>query len=277
MNNFPRTIVGGVSMPRLIIGTNWFFGYSHQTVAKDKFIRTYQTRKNIADILEVFLNHGIDAMMFSPNENIYEAIHDAEDRTGKKMILVMTPSFNILPGGNAESEPEKILDFCAKNGAAFCMPHMCVTDALVDKMHNVIRDFDKYSKMMRDRGMIPGLSTHMPETIVIADKSGADVETYIQIYNAVGFLMHIETDWAMKVIINAKKPVMTIKPLAAGRLTPQAGLPFVWNTIREKDMVVIGTTNSDEAREVIDISMELLDKHIPNIALQKTRSKKSLE
>ena len=264
-------------MPRLIIGTNWFFGYSHQSSAKDKFIRAYQTRKNLADILEVFLNDGIDAVMFLPNEKIYEAIHDAEDRTGGKMILVMTPSFNIVPGGDANNEPERILDICAKNGATFCMPHMCVTDALVDRMHNIIRDFDKYSKMMRDRGMIPGLSTHMPDTVVIADKSGADVETYIQIYNAIGFLMHIETDWAMKVIINAKKPLMTIKPLAAGRLIPQAGLPFVWNTIREKDMVVIGTTTPDEAREDINISKELFDKRIPNIELQKTRSKKSLE
>ena len=277
MNKFPRTTVAGISMPRMIIGTNWFFGYSHQTSAKDKFIRSYQTQKNIADILEVFLRNGIDAMMFSPNENIYDAIRDAEDRTGRKVIRVMTPSFNILPGGPPENEPERMLDICMKKGAAFCMPHMCVTDALVDRMHNVIRDFDKYSKMMRDRGMIPGLSTHMPETVVIADKSGADVETYIQIYNAIGFLMHIETDWAMKVILNAKKPVMAIKPLAAGRLIPQAGLPFVWNTLREKDMVVIGTTTPEEAREVIDISMELLDKRIPNVELQKTRSKKSLQ
>ena len=277
MSVFPRTIVGGISMPRMIIGTNWFFGYSHQTAAKDKFIRSYQTRKTIADILEVFLKNGIDAMMFSPNEDIYDAIRDAEDRTGRKAIFVMTPGFNILPGGPPENEPERMLDICKKKGATFCMPHQCVTDALADRMHNVIRDFDKYSKMIRERGMIPGLSTHMPETIIIADKSGADVETYIQIYNAIGFLMQVEVDWVMRVISNATKPVMAIKPLAAGRLIPQAGLPFVWNTLREKDMVVIGTTTPDEAREVIDISVELLNNRVPNIELQKTRSKKSLQ
>jgi hypothetical protein len=32
--SFPRTTVGGVSLPRLIIGTNWFRGYSHTTAAK---------------------------------------------------------------------------------------------------------------------------------------------------------------------------------------------------------------------------------------------------
>jgi len=124
--------------------------------------------------------------------------------------------------------------------------------------------------------MIPGLSTHMPESVIIADKTGADVESYIQIYNAAGFLMQVEADWVMNVIRAAAKPVMTIKPLAAGRLLPVVGLAFVWNTIRPIDMVTIGTTTPDEAREVIDISLDLLSKQVPEYELQRTRSKKSL-
>ena len=125
--------------------------------------------------------------------------------------------------------------------------------------------------------MLPGLSTHMPETVIYADETGADVETYIQIYNATGFLMQVETDWVMKIINNAQKPVMTIKPLAAGRLLPVAGLAFVWSTIREQDMVTIGTTTPDEAREVIDISLDLLTRRTPDIQLQRTRSKSSID
>ena len=56
-------------------------------------------------------------------------------------------------------------------------------------MHGEIWDIGKYTKMIRERGMIPGLSTHMPESVGYADKMGADLETYIQIYNAAGFLM----------------------------------------------------------------------------------------
>jgi hypothetical protein len=134
-----------------------------------------------------------------------------------------------------------------------------------------------YTAMIRERGMIPGLSTHMPETVVIADKTGADIETYIQIYNAAGFLMTVEADWVMRIISNAKKPVMTIKPLAAGKLLPVVGLTFVWNTIRDQDMVAIGTTTADEAREVIDLSLTLLERRLPDNELQRTRSKKSLE
>jgi hypothetical protein len=161
-------------------------------------------------------------------------------------------------------------------GATFCLPHQAVTDVLLDRLYGEIREIGCYTAMIRARGMIPGLSTHMPETILIADKTGVDVETYIQIYNAAGFLMPVEADWIMGIINKANKPVLTIKPLAAGRLLPVVGLAFVWNTIRPVDMITIGTTTPDEAREVIDISLDLLSRQIPEYELQKTRSKKSL-
>ena len=37
-----------------------------------------------------------------------------------------------------------------------------------------------------------------------------------------GFLMQIEVDWMQRMIRNAKKPVMTIKPMAAGQAPPAA-------------------------------------------------------
>ena len=277
MTEFPRTTVGSVSMPRMIIGTNWFRGYSHTSVAKDKFIKTYQSRENVADILTVFFEHGINAIMGMPDPPVHDAIKDAEQRTGREAIRILTPHFNIVPGGPERMEPERVFDRCKELGATFCFPHQAVTDALLDRMYGVIRDYDKYAAMTRQRGMIPGLSTHMPESVVIADRTEADVESYIQIYNAAGFLMQVEVDWVMRIIHDAKKPVMTIKPLAAGRLLPVVGLVFVWNTIRDQDRVAVGTTTPDEAREVIDISLDLLGKRVPDFELQKTRSKTSLE
>lgn len=277
MNEFPRTAVGGVSLPRLLIGTNWFLGWSHTSLAKDKFIRDYQSRDRIADVLAAFMDYGIDAVMAPFSQHLEDAIRQVEDRTGKRMIRILTPSFNIVPGGPPESEPEVMLDKCKAFGATFCLPHQCVTDALTDRMHQEIRDLGKYTRMIRERGMIPGLSCHMPEAVVLADKMEADVETYIQIYNAAGFMMQVEADWVMRVIRNAKKPVMTIKPLAAGKLLPVVGLAFVWNTIRPQDMVTIGTTTPDEAREVIELSLDLLAHQVPDNDLQKTRSKASLQ
>ena len=50
-NLFPRTTVGGLSLSRMIVGTNWFLGCSHATAAKDKYlVNNVKDRKKIADI-----------------------------------------------------------------------------------------------------------------------------------------------------------------------------------------------------------------------------------
>jgi len=277
MADFPRTNVGGVSVSRIIIGTNWMLGWSHTTKAKDDFIKSYQTPKSIANILEVFMKAGVDSIMGMPHQKLVDALTEAEQRVGRKIVRIWTPNFKLTPKDDAEYTPEQAFDLCKEKGASICMPHQSVTDALMDKMTKTIRDLGKYTKMMRDRGMVPGLSTHMPETIIYADAMNADIESYIQIYNAIGFLMQIEVDWVMRVISKAKKPVMTIKPFAAGRIHPAVGLAFNWNTIRDQDMVTVGCTTPDEAREVIDLSLTYLARRLPENVLQKTRSKKSLE
>ncbi len=265
-----------MSLPRLLIGSNWFLGYSHTSLAKDNFIKELQTRQRITEVLVAFMERGIDAVMAPPSLILEDAILDAEQRTGQRMIRILTPIFGVSPDSAPEDAPEVVLDRTAALNATFCMPHQAVTDALVDRRTKTIRDLDVYTKMIRDRGMIPGLSTHMPESVIYADNTGADVESYIQLYNAAGFLMQVEADWVNRIIRNAKKPVMTIKPLAAGKLLPMVGLAFVWGTIREQDMVTIGCTTPAEAREVIDISLDLLNQRVPENELQRTRSKLSL-
>jgi hypothetical protein len=273
---FPRTTVGDVSLPRLLVGSNWFLGYSHTSLAKDNFIKEYQTRERIVAILNVFLEYGIDAVMAPFSLHLDDSIREVEQQAGRRIIRIYTPAFDLNLDAAPADRAEAVFDQCAELGATFCMPHQSVTDALLDRRAGVIRELDDYTRMIRARGMIPGLSTHMPETIIYADKMGADVETYIQLYNSAGFLMQVEADWVMKVIRDAKKPVMTIKPLAAGRILPVVGLAFVWNTIRDQDMVTIGTTTPEEAREVIELSLDLLNRRLPDNKLQETRSKKSL-
>jgi hypothetical protein len=80
----------------------------------------------------------------------------------------------------------------------------------------------------------------------------------------------------MRVIHHAKHPVMTIKPLAAGKLLPVVGLAFVWSTLRDSDLVTVGTTTADEARECCELSLELLGRRAAEVELGKTRSKGSL-
>jgi len=119
--------------------------------------------------------------------------------------------------------------------------------------------------MIREHGMIPGLSAHMPEIIVYCDNNGYDVETYIQIYNCMGFLMQVEVEAVSSIIHNAKKPVMTIKSMAAGRVTPYVGLNFSWATLRDCDMVTVGSFRPDEVYENIEISRAHFENRYPEL------------
>jgi len=118
---------------------------------------------------------------------------------------------------------------------------------------------------------------HLPETIIFSDETGLDVESYISIYNAMGFLMTVEVDWIAQVIRNAKKPVMTIKPMAAGQIRPFQALNFVWNTLRPQDMVTVGTMTPKEAAELIEMSLGILDRRQDCVPLQETRSKSTIK
>lgn len=283
MSSFPRTTVGGLSVSRMIVGTNWFLGFSHTTKAKDDYICENVTdRKKIADILEVFLRAGVDAVMgLMAMPPLADAISEAEDRTGVGAIRISTPAFPIGKKTPAEGFKRDvvaaILDEQLAVGTRICMPHQSTTDCLVDRCTRKIRMIEPILEMTRERGMIPGLSTHMPESIVYADDSELDVETYISIYNAMGFLMQLEVDWISRIIHAARKPVMTIKPMASGQLRPFQGLAFVWSTLRDQDMVTVGTMSPKEAAELVEISLSLLEKRANGQPLQETRSKASVK
>ncbi|HEX2946081.1 MAG TPA: hypothetical protein VHT96_09000 [Clostridia bacterium] len=265
---FPRTVVGGVSLPRLLIGANWITGFSHRTPAADHAIKTQNsTPEAVSSIFETFLEHDINAVMglFSIDNNLYKAAELAQERTGKKMILIDEPILNMDDSPYARHEAELEIKKCAQRGSTFCLPlHSCVEE-LINKNKRTMDRLPDYLSMIRDAGMIPGLSAHMPEVIQYADENEYDVETYIQIFNCVGFLMQVEIESVIRIIHNAKKPVMAIKPCAAGRITPYVGLTFNWNVLRDQDMIAIGCMNPQEAAEDIEISLAAFQHRLPDL------------
>ncbi len=265
---FPRTTVGGISVSRMIIGSNWMAGYSHRSPAADAMIRErHAAPESIEPMLSAFLSYGVDTIMapFGQTPAILEAIRRAEQRSGRGMILVDTPIINVDDNAAARKEAETVIRHSREMGAAFCLLHHSSVEQLVNKNRHEICRLDDYTKMIRDAGLVPGLSAHMPELVVYSDENGYDVETYIQIYNCMGFLMQVEIESVNGIIQSAKKPVMTIKPMAAGRCTPFVGLNFSWATIRDCDMVTVGCFNEREAAEDIEISMAALERRAPRL------------
>ena len=266
---FPRTEVGGRSLSRMIIGTNWLAGYSHRSSSADEMIKArHATKDTIVPMFDVFLSHGVDTIMapFGMTPVIVDAVKEAEQKTGRGMIMVDTPVINVDDNETARREAERTIKECAARGATVCLVHHYSAEQLVNKNRRQIARIDDYTKMIRDAGMIPGLSAHMPELVIYSDENGYDVETYIQIYNCMGFLMQVEVEAVASIIRGAHHPVMTIKPMAAGRTTPFVGLNFSWATIRDCDMGTVGCFNEAEAAEDIEISLAALERRAPEIS-----------
>ena len=269
-DKFPRTTVANISLPRIIIGTNWVSGWSHRTPAADNMIKKTHAggcHDGLDKILEAYMEFDIDAIMglFQVTPWVLDSINRTQEKLGRKFTIIDTPFINVDDNPKARAEARETIRKSRELGAAFCFPHHSVVEQLVNKNKGTIERIDDYTKMIRDEGMIPGLSCHMPELIVYSDENGYDVETYNQIFNCMGFLMQVEIETVASIIHNAKKPVMTIKPMAAGRVTPYVGLNFSWAALRDCDMVTIGCMNADEVYEDIEISKAAFEHRFPEI------------
>jgi len=268
--DFPKVSIEGIEISRLICGTNTFFGYSHFSPARDTFLLRHFTIDRIVEVMETLADAGINAIMSSPNEKTEEAIAQVKRSKGVEFVWICTP-------GNQDFEETKNgIRWAADHGAKICMPHQCFTDNHLVAAETRLIHAEEITELIRSLGMVPGLSNHRPETITTCDKAGYDFATYIQPYNMAGFLCPVETDWLQRVINESPKPIMCVKPLAAGRILPGAGLRFVWSTIKPIDLVVIGLLSPEEAREDIEISLGVLQGIHVEQRLSYTRSKSML-
>ena len=265
---FPRTEVAGVSLSRMIIGTNWMLGWSHRSPAQDHQIkRKFSDGEKALPMLQTFLNYGVDTIMgpLQQERIMQEAVQVAQEKTGKKLIVIDTPVINVEDSAEGRRQARETIRRSKEHGATFCLVHHSSAEKLVSKLHRTIDRLPDYLDMIRQEGMIPGLSAHMPELVLYSDENEYDVQTYIQIYNCMGFLMQVEVESVNRIIHEAKKPVMTIKSMAAGRVSPFVGLNFSWNTIRPCDMVTVGCFDPEEAEEDIEISLAAIERRMPQI------------
>ncbi len=269
MTQFPRTEVAGISLPRMLVGTNWILGYSHTGPAADDMIRNrHSDPKNVSAVLDAYMEYGIDAIMgpsFDEDSPLRQGMRLTEEKFGKKFIQIVTPGINVDDNDEARAEAEATIAKCAADGATFCLIHHASAEQLVNKNTQTIDRLPDYLAMIRKYGMIPGLSAHMPELVQYSDKNGYDVETYIQIYNCMGFMMQLEIEGVHGVIWNAKKPVMTIKSMAAGRCTPFVGITFSYSTIRPCDMVTLGAFTPNEVHEDVEIALAAIERRRPTL------------
>ena len=252
----PRIRLEHLELSRLICGTNPFLGISHFTQSRDMFLREFFTVDKIAEVMGYVLEEfGVNCCLSSPRDEIYEAINIVEKDIGERFIWLCTPSTR----GTAKAlEPDifKQIQWCADHGVSVCMPHRDYTDAYMNSASMTIEGIPEITTCIRDLNMIPGLSTHYHHAIRISQVQKYDVPVIIQPLNTLGFQSDIEVNTLVKTIQSTEIQIINIKPLAAGRLLPEVGLPFCYNSIKKNDFVACGFDNIQNS----DYDCQLVEK-----------------
>jgi len=264
---FPTTTVGRLEVSRMLCGTNTFFGYSHFSKARSTWLRRYFTEERILKVMVRAAELGVTGIVSPPEPRMPDLLRRLREETGVVMHWIATP-------GKATAEETKPdIEWCAEAGAEVCMLHPTFTDRHLHTAKREITGVEDLLAHIRSLEMIPGLCTHRPETLPLAAEAGYDLEVFILPLNVAGFLMPLETDWQGRIIRETSKPVICIKPLAAGRVMPPSGIPFVYQQAKPSDLMAIGMLSPEEVEEDVAIALAALSGRMVEQELAMTRSK----
>jgi hypothetical protein len=268
--SLPETDIGGLAVTRLACGSNSFFGFSHLSAARDTWLKRHFDDDRLYEMLACCARLGISLFVSGNNERFARLRRRLEDETGHRIKWACTP------GGNSLDELKAGIDQCRSWDVEICLPHTSVIERNLDLRNREITDLREALDYIRGQGMVPGVSTHRPEAVPLCVERGYDVEAFILPLNALGFLCQVEIEWQERIIRHCPKPIIVIKPLAAGRITPVPGFTFVYERIKPIDTVAVGVMAPEELEEDVQIVGELLGQETGEIGLTTSRSKAHL-
>ena len=249
----PKTMIGGHEVSRLVCGSNPFLGFSHFSAARDAWLRRYFDVPLMVEVLAAVSEMGGNGLVGPADKRLHDALQQHRRETGRDIVWIATTYGN----PNLEAQQRELRQL-AQWGAPICLIHASYSDSHLFRAEGRIEGMEQLLGLARSLGMAPGVSTHRPETLPTCDAAGYDVECYILPLNSIGFLSSLETNWVARIMRETPKPVVCIKPLAAGKLMPFEGLNFVYHSIKTTDTVAVGLLSPEEAREDITIAAEIL-------------------
>jgi hypothetical protein len=240
--------IGNVRLSRLILGSNPFSGFSHQTPATDLAMKRYYTTDRIKRTIRDAESLGVNTILARTDYHIIRLLLEYWDEGGAVQWFAQTcPEV----GDHAAC-----VNRAAAGGAKACHIHGGLMDFLfaqhrLDEIPGVV-------KMIKDKGMLAGIAAHNPDVIRWAE-STLDLDYYAcSYYNAARRDERAEhvsgmEEWfndgdrrIMTALIQTlSRPAIHYKVMAAGRNDPADALRHVAAALRPNDAVCIGVFTRD--------------------------------
>jgi hypothetical protein len=269
----PTVKFSGAQITRLIVGSNPFYGYSHFNQVLDHHMREWMTQDRRIEVLKSAERHGINTWQLHYND---EPLADFKRyrAEGGKMNLILLADFalmkdpGLMPKVVAEMKPVGIGHHGNRTDERFRSGEK-----------NKVREF---LKVVRDSGVMVGLSTHNPQVIETVESEGWDIDYYQAcLYRVtrtpeearqefgespIGELYYEKDPERMcGVIRRTSKPCLAFKLLGAGRLINNKGsiekaFRFALQNIKPTDAVIVGMYPrfNDQVRENAEMIRRIL-------------------
>lgn len=270
----PTVKFGKTDITRLIVGSNPFYGYSHFNRILDQHMREWYTREKKIEVLKSCEQHGINTWQVHFNAAATMPDFRAYREAGGKMNLVILADFELM------KEPARYMPEAVKTGTLAIAHHGGWTDnrfRLGEK--NLVKDF---CKMVRDAGVMVGVSTHNPGVVDIIESENWDIDYYMTCLYRVSrtpeqarqefgeaplgeTFMEKDPERMTRMIRATKRPCLAFKMLGAGRnINQQDGVEkafrYTYANIKPGDAAIIGMYPrfKDEVRENAGLVRKIL-------------------
>lgn len=228
----PTMRIGRVEVSRLILGSNPFFGFSHQSREIDEEMRTYFTEERIVQLLDEAASYGITAVAAPPYPHWIALFRKYVQGGGKLRTWIAQP--------HAEPDlmPEEIKASIEGGAKAILIQGVRVDQQYEkDPKLTLVR---KWVEMIKEHGLPAGMASHRPDVHLAAEKLGLPTDFYFQSFVQPGAYLAEDRDKAVAAIRQIRKPVVGFKILAAGRIPAKEGFAYAFRHLARKDGVCVG-------------------------------------
>ena len=258
----PQIRLGKYSISRLICGANPFNGGSHLSVFVNHQMREFYKPEQVLKTLRRCQEVGINCWQSGVAQGkMYRRFIDE----GGKMHYIAIAS--------GKADDIKTL----KRAGCIAIAHHGETTDWLFKSGKIDRIND-YLKMVRDAGLLAGVSTHMPDVVDAVESKGWDVDYYMtcvyerhrsaaELKKLLGqapipvgeVYLPLDPPRMFKAMRQTKRPCLAFKILAAGRLSDQQqwvekAFRETFKSIKPNDGAIVGIYDrySDQPKEDAD-------------------------
>jgi len=226
----PAIKLGNLTVSRLILGSNPFFGFAHgNPQASSEEMRAYYTPERIMQVLDAAAERGITAVWTPCYEHWIELWDDYRAKGGKLKHWIAQP--DRLP------MDKEILAAVAHKAAAVCIQGCRVDDEVGKGRWDVVRG---WLELVKSRGLPAGIATHRATTHLEAEEKRLPTDFYHQTLYRPDDYVKEGLEESLAAIAKLAKPVVAYKALGAGRILPKDTLPYVFSRLKPKDGICLG-------------------------------------